>query len=89
MIEVENIEMRKWTLMKINNVLNSIISIEDYNGDEIMRFFVDENGNLEDRTINCDIADITDDYFDNTDRKVIRIQSDYLNYEGDEEDYDE
>lgn len=35
--------------MKINNVLNSIISIEDYNGDEIMRFFVDENGNLEDR----------------------------------------
>ena len=54
-----------------------------------MRFFVDENGNLEDRTINCDIADITDDYFDNTDRKVIRIQSDYLNYEGDEEDYDE
>lgn len=75
--------------MKINNVLNSIISIEDYNGDEIMRFYIDEKGNLENRTINCDIADITDDYFDNTDRKVIRIQSDYLNYEGDEENYDE
>ena len=75
--------------MSKTNILNKIISIEDYNGDEIMRFFVDENGNLENRTINCGIADITDDYFENTDRQVIRIQSDYLNYEGDEEDYDE
>lgn len=72
--------------MKINNVLNSIISIEDYNGDEIMRFYIDKNGNLEDRTINCDIADITDDYFEFTDRKVIRVQSDYLNMEEVDED---
>ena len=75
--------------MMKNNVLNSIISIEDYNGDEIMRFYIDENGNLEDRTINCDIADITDDYFEFTDRQVIRVQSDYINREEEDDNYDE
>ena len=75
--------------MKINNILNSIISIEDYNGDELMRFYIDDKGNLEDRTINCDIADITDDYFEFTDRKVFRIQSDYINREEEVDEYDE
>lgn len=69
----------------MNNILNSIIVIEDYNGDEMMRFIVDEKGNI-DITTNCDIADITDDYIYNTDKKVVRIQSDYINGEFDDED---
>ena len=31
----------------------------------------------------------TDDYFENTDRKVFRIQSDYINREEEIDDYDE
>lgn len=57
----------------MNNVLNKVIEIEDYNGNTIMAFVIDNNGNIE-KFLNCDIADIDNDYLFNTDKELIRIQ---------------
>ncbi len=48
-----------------NNILNNIIQIENSNGDLIMAFKVDENGNIISME-NCEIADF--------DEQEIRIQ---------------
>lgn len=57
----------------MNNVLNKVIEIEDYNGNTIMAFVIDNNGNIE-KFLSCDIADIDNDYLFNTDKELIRIQ---------------
>ena len=59
----------------MENVLNKIIEIEDYNGNTIMAISIDKNGNI-DNMLNCSIADIDGDYLFNTDKELIRIQSD-------------
>ena len=59
----------------MENVVNKIIEIEDYNGNTIMAMSIDKNGNI-DNMLNCNIADIDDDYLFNTDKELIRIQSD-------------
>lgn len=59
----------------MENVVNKIIEIEDYNGNTIMAISIDKNGNI-DNMLNCSIADIDGDYLFNTDKKLIRIQSD-------------
>ena len=59
----------------MKNVVNKIIEIEDYNGNTIMAISIDKNGNI-DNMLNCNIADIDDDYLFNTDKELIRIQSD-------------
>lgn len=59
----------------MENVVNKIIEIEDYNGNTIMAISIDKNGNI-DNMLNCNIADIDDDYLFNTDKELIRIQSD-------------
>lgn len=59
----------------MENVVNKIIEIEDYNGNTIMAISIDKNGNI-DNMLNCSIADIDDDYLFNTDKELIRIQSD-------------
>lgn len=59
----------------MENVVNKIIGIEDYNGNTIMAISIDKNGNI-DNMLNCSIADIDGDYLFNTDKELIRIQSD-------------
>ena len=59
----------------MENVVNKIIEIEDYNGNTIMAIYIDKNGNI-DNMLNCSIADIDGDYLFNTDKELIRIQSD-------------
>lgn len=59
----------------MENVVNKIIEIEDYNGNTIMAISIDKNGNI-DNMLNCSIADIDGDYLFNTDKELIRIQSD-------------
>lgn len=59
----------------MENVVNKIIEIEDYNGNTIMAISIDKNGNI-DNMLNCSIADSDDDYLFNTDKELIRIQSD-------------
>lgn len=59
----------------MENIVNKIIEIEDYNGNTIMAISIDKNGNI-DNMLNCNIADIDDDYLFNTDKELIRIQSD-------------
>lgn len=59
----------------MENVVNKIIEIEDYNGNTIMAISIDKNGNI-DNMLNCNIADIDDDYLFNTDKELIRIQFD-------------
>ena len=58
----------------MENVVNKIIEIEDYNGNTIMAISIDKNGNI-DNMLNCNIADIDDDYLFNTDKELIRIQA--------------
>ena len=58
----------------MENVVNKIIEIEDYNGNTIMAISIDKNGNI-DNMLNCSIADIDDDYLFNTDKELIRIQA--------------
>ena len=53
---------------------NKVIEIEDYYGNTLMSFIVDENGNITNEN-NCSVADITDDYIYNSDRELIRVQS--------------
>ena len=59
----------------MENVVNKIIEIEDYNGNTIMAISIDKNGNI-DNMLNCSIADIDGDYLFNTNKELIRIQSD-------------
>lgn len=58
----------------MENVVNKIIEIEDYNGNTIMAISIDKNGNI-DNMLNCSIADIDCDYLFNTDKELIRIQA--------------
>ena len=58
----------------MENVLNKIIEIEDYNGNTIVAISIDKNGNI-DNMLNCSIADIDGDYLFNTDKELMRIQA--------------
>lgn len=58
----------------MENVVNKIIEIEDYNGNTIMAISIDKNGNI-DNMLNCSITDIDGDYLFNTDKELIRIQA--------------
>jgi hypothetical protein len=58
----------------MENVVNKIIEIEDYNGNTIMAISIDKNGNI-DNMLNCSIADIDGDYLFNTDKELMRIQA--------------
>lgn len=57
----------------MENVLGKVIEIEDYNGNTVMAFMIDDNGKII-QYKNCDIADETDDYIFDTDKKLLRIQ---------------
>ena len=63
---------------------NKVIEIEDYYGNTLMSFIVDEKGNITNEN-NCSVADITDDYIYNSDRELIRVQSDDMNLTQNEE----
>lgn len=54
----------------MENILNKTICIEDYLGNEITKFEVDEKGNIKGLIKNGSIADITPD-------NEVRIQSEY------------
>ena len=68
-------EFERQILENPNNDDYKIIEIEDYNGNTIMAISIDKNGNI-DNMLNCSIADIDGDYLFNTDKELIRIQSD-------------
>ncbi len=57
-----------------SNVLNKVIQIEDTNGNMIMAFEIDEKGNLQ-QMVNCEIADLDEDYVFGTDKELIRVQA--------------
>lgn len=57
----------------MENILNRVVEIEDYNGNTIMAFIIDEKGNII-QYQNCDVADIDSDYIFDTDKDLIRIQ---------------
>lgn len=59
----------------MENILNKVIEIEDYNGNTIMAIEIDEKGNIKNFQ-DCSVADIDGDYIFNTDKELIRIQSD-------------
>lgn len=59
----------------MDNILNKVIEIEDYNGNTIMAISIDENGNISELQ-NCSVADTDDDYIFNTNKELIRIQAD-------------
>lgn len=57
----------------MENLKNKVIEIEDYNGNTIMAFNIDENGNIRD-FYNCNVADVDNDFIFNTKKNSIRIQ---------------
>lgn len=57
------------------NVLNKVITIENYNGDSVMTIEIDKLGNIT-RMENCSVADTDNDYIFNTDKTLIRLQAD-------------
>jgi len=57
----------------MTNVLNKVIEIEDYYGNMIMVIEINDKGDIV-NTIDCDVADITDDYYFDTDKELIRLQ---------------
>lgn len=59
----------------MENILNKVVAIEDYNGDTIMAFEIDDKGNIK-QYQNCSVADLDGDYLLNTDKMLIRIQAD-------------
>ncbi len=59
----------------MENILNKVIEIEDYNGDTIMVLEIDDKGNIK-QMQDCSIADIDGDYIFNTNKELIRIQAD-------------
>lgn len=64
-----------------------VIEIEDYNGNTLMSFIIDENGNIKNE-IDCSVADISDDYIYKSDMELIRVQSDFVNREFTDEDFE-
>lgn len=58
---------------KNENITDKVVEIEDYNGNTIMAFEVNEYGKIVNYD-NCDIADIDSDYIFDTDRDLMRIQ---------------
>ena len=58
----------------MESIINRVIEIEDYNGNTLMAIEIDENGKII-KFIDCEIADMTDDYLFNTDKDLIRLQS--------------
>jgi hypothetical protein len=61
-------------MQKYDNILNRVVEIEDYNGNTIMAFMVDEKGNII-KYDNCDIANVEiDDYLFDSEKEIIRIQ---------------
>ncbi|MGN1327515.1 MAG: hypothetical protein ACI4VQ_05540 [Clostridia bacterium] len=59
----------------MENILNKVIEIEDYNGNIIMALEIDEKGNIK-QMADCSIADKDFDYIFNTNKNLIRIQAD-------------
>ena len=59
----------------MDNILNKVIEIEDYNGNTIMALEIDDKGNIK-QMADCSIADMDGDYIFNTDKELIRIQAD-------------
>lgn len=59
----------------MDNILNKVIEIEDYNGNTIMAISIDKNGNISELQ-NCSVADLDYDYLFNTKKELIRIQAD-------------
>lgn len=57
------------------NVLNKVITIENYNGDSVMTIEIDELGNIV-RMEDCSVADLDNDYIFNTKKELIRLQAD-------------
>lgn len=55
------------------SVLDKVIEIEDYDGNTIMAFQVDNSGKIV-KYMDCDIADEDVDYLFNTDKILVRIQ---------------
>lgn len=58
---------------KNENITDKVVEIEDYNGNTIMAFEVNEYGKIVNYD-NCDIADIDSDYIFDTDKDLMRIQ---------------
>lgn len=58
----------------MENILNKVIEIENYNGDTIMVLEIDDKGNIK-QMQDCSIADIDGDYIFNTNKELIRIQA--------------
>lgn len=59
----------------MDNVINKVIEIEDYNGNTILAFNIDEEGNIV-QFKNASVADVDGDYIFETDKELIRIQMD-------------
>ncbi len=59
--------------MELENILNRTIEIEDTEGNTIMAFSINEEGKIE-KYLNCNIADLDNDYIFNTEKTLIRIQ---------------
>lgn len=57
------------------NVLNRVITIENYNGDSVMTIEIDELGNIV-RMEDCSVADLDNDYIFGTKKELIRLQAD-------------
>lgn len=57
----------------MENLKNKVIEIEDYNGNTIMAFNIDKNGNIR-NFYNCNVADVDNDFIFNTKKNSIRIQ---------------
>ena len=59
--------------MELENILNRTIEIEDTEVNTIMAFSINEEGKIE-KYLNCNIADLDNDYIFNTEKTLIRIQ---------------
>lgn len=55
------------------DIINKVIEIEDYYGNTIMAFEIDKEGKII-KFLNCNIADIENDYIFNSDKDLIRLQ---------------
>ena len=55
------------------SLLNKVIEIEDEDGNTLFAFETNEKGDII-GLINCDIADIDEDYLLGTDKDLIRLQ---------------
>lgn len=61
-------------ISKEENILNKVIEVEDYNGNTLMSFMVDSEGDII-RMQDCSVADVDSDYIFDSDKDLIRIQS--------------